>query len=369
MGSWNNLNLLRGVGALMIVIHHANSEAIPHLSKAPGAVGFAISSMKNFGWSGIDLFFVLGGFLMANTFYQHFDRYGRISIKSYYKARAKRIVPSYYFLLFVLAATGATGWISLSSWDLAVKDALIHLLFMNNYLDQLPNGPTWYLAATVQIYFFMPLLLMLIIRISGLSFEDIVQRGAIMGIVFVLFLRCITVLNGTHQPNDFMLTHYRIDTVLLGMLAFCLLRGEHPLTTKISLHPYLTICLSALFLIPSIFLPRGNAWMFTFGFTFLALGYSMLILVLIQCNFVLPKMISAALLALSTWSYNIYLWHYFVPRIVGKPYADSQLLIHAVVGAVSLQAIIQLLMFTMIGIIVGWVMTTLIEKPTTKWLS
>lgn len=360
---WNNLNFLRGIGALMIVIHHANSEAIPYLSKAPGVVGFIISSIKNLGWSGIDLFFVLGGFLMANTFYQHFDKYGLISIKSYCKARAKRIIPSYYFLLLVLAITGATGWINFSSWHVAVKDSLIHLLFINNYLDQLPNGPTWYLAATVQIYLFMPLIIMLLVRITGKPIDVIVQKGVIIGIVIVPILRCITVLKGSHQPNDFMLTHYRVDTVLMGMLAFSLLRNKNSLVTKIKNHPYVAICLSVLFIIPSIFLPRGNPYMFTIGFSFLALGYSMLVLLLVQRDFILPKVLSITLLALSTWSYNIYLWHYFVPRIIGQPYKDSQLLIHSIINSASLEAIVQISMFAVIGIIVGFAMTNMVEKP------
>jgi peptidoglycan/LPS O-acetylase OafA/YrhL len=369
MEKWHNLNLLRGVGALMIVIHHANSEAIPFLAKAPGVVGFIIARTKNFGWSGIDLFFVLGGFLMANTFCNHFQRYQGINIKSYYKARANRIIPSYYFLLLVLAITGATGFIDFSSWYLALKDALIHLLFINNYVDQLPNGPTWYLAAIVQIYLFMPLILIVISSIYKTQMDHIIVRVSVLGIFIVLGLRCWTVINGTHEANDFMLTHFRVDTVLQGMLAFCLLRMKHPIVNKIADHPYLTIFLAVLLIAPSTFFTRGNPYMFSIGFTFLALGYTMLILVMVQRDFTLPKLLSICLLAVSTWSYNIYLWHYFIPRIIGQPYSESQLIILEAVNSVSLQAIIQILMFTVIAIIVGFIMTNIVEKPAAKYLS
>jgi peptidoglycan/LPS O-acetylase OafA/YrhL len=369
MAQWQNLDLMRGVGALMIVIHHANSEAIPFLAKASGAVGFVIARTKNFGWSGIDLFFVLGGFLMANTFCQHYDRIAAIDLKSYYKARSRRIIPSYYFLLFVLAITGATGWLNFSSYLEALKDILVHSLFLNNYIDQLPNGPTWYLAATVQIYFLMPLFLMGITRVSGTSMDQAIIRVAIPGAILILGLRCWSVFNGTHQPNDFMLTHYRVDTVLMGMLAFCLLKTKHPIVDRIKSHAYLTILVSALFILPCTYFPRSDNYMFTAGFTFLALGYSMLILLLVDCKLSIPVVVSAILIAISTWSYNIYLWHYFVPRIIGWPYAETQMLIISYFKSVSLQAIVQIIMFTVIAVIVGFVMTNLVEKPAAKRLS
>ncbi len=132
---------------------------------------------------------------------------------------------------------------------------------------------------------------------------------------------------------------------------------------KIAEHPYLTIFLAVVLIAPSTFLTRGNPYMFSVGFTFLALGYSMLILVLVQRDFVLPNVLSIFLLAVSTWSYNIYLWHYFIPRIIGRPYSESQLMILAAVNSVSLQEIIQILMFTVIAIIVGFITTNMIENP------
>jgi peptidoglycan/LPS O-acetylase OafA/YrhL len=369
VNQWQGLNILRGFGALMIVLHHANADVIPLLPKVPGAAGFMIATTRNFGWSGIDLFFVLGGFLMANAFLRDSQKNSSIDVVSYWKARIKRIVPSYYVLLIVLAITGATGYINFSDTRLAIQGIFIHFLFLNNYLDQLPNGPMWYLAAMVQLYVFIPLLLIFVSRIRKSDIGSILPSVSIVVILIAVAWRCLTVISGAHEPNDFMLTHFRIDSVLLGMLALYLLRTKHPVIDKIASHPYPSLALAALFLAPCIFLPRTDPYMFSIGFTLLALGYSLLIIVFVQQNFKFPTFLTVFLLALSTWSYNIYLWHYFIPRIIGYPYTWLQLQIQSAVNLISIQAIAQIFIFTVIAIIVGFIMTNLVEKPASKWIS
>ncbi len=136
-----------------------------------------------------------------------------IDVAAYWKRRAKRIIPSYYFLLIVLAITGATGYIDFSSAHSALRGILIHFLFLNNYLDQLPNGPMWYLAAMVQLYLVVPLLLIALYRTTKQSIMHTFPLVAIGGAVVVFSLRCWKVFSGAHEPNDFMLTHFRVDTV------------------------------------------------------------------------------------------------------------------------------------------------------------
>ncbi len=353
----------------MIVTHHANADSIPFLEKATGGVGFVIASVKNFGWSGIDMFLVLSGFLMAHTFCQHFQRYGTIDVTSYYKARAKRIIPSYYFLLFVLALTAATHWLNIGETRSLLKDLLTHALFLNNYLDQLPNGPTWYVAAIAQVYLLIPLLLLIISSLRKGSMESLISSVAVVGIVIIPLLRCWAVFDGSHKPNDFMETHYRLDTVLEGMLAYCLMITNHPIVRQINDNPRTSLSLAALFIFPCVFISRIDPYMFTIGFSLLALGYSILILLLVQNEFAVPRVISAILLAVSTWSYNIYLWHTFVPKIIGQPYTDLQLFIDTAINSPGLQVIIQMLIFVIAGIVAGAIMTNLVEKPAAKWLS
>jgi len=158
------LNVLRGLAALLIVVHHANSDVIPDLPDAHGAAGFLLWRIRNLGWSGIDLFFVLGGFFMAAAVFAELHNRGRVRLGRYWKRRAERILPSYYFLLLILALTGTTRYTDFSNAFSSIQGILTHFLFLNNYLDQLPNGPTWFLAAMVQFYILVPLTLSLLNR-------------------------------------------------------------------------------------------------------------------------------------------------------------------------------------------------------------
>ncbi len=153
------------------------------------------------------------------------------------------------------------------------------------------------------------------------------------------------------------------------MLALYLLRVNHPIVDRIRSHSRLSVCLGALLVAPCTFLPRTDPYMFTVGFTSLALGYSILIIVIATYDLDASRVARAFLLAISAWSYNIYLWHYFVPSIVGNPYAQSQLLIHSVTQSVNMQVVVQIVMFTVVSVIVGFLMTNLIEKTASKRIS
>ena len=158
------LDVMRGVAALMIVIHHAQPGMLPDMPRVHGAMGYMLWRVRSLGWTGIDLFFVLGGFFIGNAIFTDLDREGCVRLRTYWRKRAARILPSYYLLLLVLAVTGASGFVDFSSLSGTLRDALVHMLFLNNYLDQLPNGPTWFLAAMVHFYLLAPLCCALLSR-------------------------------------------------------------------------------------------------------------------------------------------------------------------------------------------------------------
>src|SRR5438093_1585780 len=155
-----------------------------------GVRGIAIAivvAFHAFGWPaagtlGVDLFFVLSGFLITTLLLEEHARSGRIGIRAFYLRRARRLLPALFallvpFLLIALAAVvfrgsspsalflglGAaltyTSNIVVAADPSAVPAALIHL---------------WSLGAEEQFYIVWPLLLVVLMRRGGIGFVGVV---------------------------------------------------------------------------------------------------------------------------------------------------------------------------------------------------
>jgi peptidoglycan/LPS O-acetylase OafA/YrhL len=137
------LNGLRGVAVLGVVVYHCH----------PRLVGTWIHYPALWGWAGVNLFFVLSGFLITSILLgaQEKPHYYR----NFYMHRALRIWPVYVLVLVVVY--GSAPWfIGPTVWD-AVKTApwLAYLFFVQNLFHlALPPavGPTWSLAIEQQYY-------------------------------------------------------------------------------------------------------------------------------------------------------------------------------------------------------------------------
>lgn len=368
MKIWTGLNFLRGVGVCMIVIHHANIDVIPDLPVAKGLAGYIVWRIRNLGWSGIDLFLVLSGFLMGATLLTEIGKRGRIDLKRYWTKRAQRILPSYYFLLLVLGVTGASGYIVYSSSFDTVRSTLTHFLFLNNYLDQEPNGPTWYLAAIVQFYLLVPAFLAVILHRRKKWITGSFVRFALIVVGITVALRVLRVLTGTHQPNDFMLTPFRTDSIFIGMLCFHLLARRHAVARYVAERPLFFMAVAFLLIAPSAYLPRKNPFMFSLGFTMLACGYGVIIILLAQNAFQAVTRKLSCFVVLAGWSYNIYLWHYFLPSLMGKYYTEFQVWMNSMIPYIPLALFCAISAYVSISIFVGYCMTVLIERPAQKIL-
>ena len=150
---------LRTIAVVPVVLFHANVH---------GFTG---------GYVGVDIFFVISGFLITTIIHRELGE-GRFSILRFYERRARRILPA----LFAVMAVGLiAGWFLLapSDYDRMGQSMLSALLFVSNMwfwqnsggyfdgaTDYLPMLHTWSLAVEEQFYIFFPLLLMLLHRIG-----------------------------------------------------------------------------------------------------------------------------------------------------------------------------------------------------------
>jgi len=141
------LDGIRGVAVVLVLARHVWPEG--------GA-----------GMVGVDLFFVLSGFLITCLLIEEWDERGGISFKAFYARRALRLLPAFYVMLavFVLCslffARGARLDHALKSAGLAGTYLTGYAAF-DNFFNSRPLGPVWSLAVEEQFYLLWPLLLWL----------------------------------------------------------------------------------------------------------------------------------------------------------------------------------------------------------------
>ena len=366
------LDVIRGVAILMVIIHHCGPEMIPSQPELTGAAGAAFWGLKNLGWSGVDLFFVLSGFLIGGLLFSEIERSGGIRCGRFWLRRGFKIWPSYYVLLLVLALSAQTRWLDLDSAWQGLQDLLVHGLFLQNYLDQGVNGPTWSLAVEEHFYLLLPLLLLLLRTGTGAGGVPARRYHVFFAVAIGggLLLRSWHVLiDGGPRENDFMVSHFRFDSLILGVALQYYRRNYGPrLGGLLRRHPRLLLALAVTLLLPTQLSSRNDPFMFSIGFTSLAAGYGILLLLVLEFAPAQTRLLSAAqpLAVVGRWSYNIYLWHFFVPLLVPGYWAVQQH-IGGLGAPPALIVALQSVVYAALVIAAGALMTWLVENPALAW--
>jgi peptidoglycan/LPS O-acetylase OafA/YrhL len=165
LGRRPRLNGLRGVAILMIVGFHATRERY-----LPG------------GFVGVDLFFVLSGFLITALLLEEWDSAGRISLRRFYVRRALRLFPA--LGLFLLACLAIYARVDGSLQTLMGRFLLATTFYVANIVQaggtELYWAHTWSLSAEEQFYVVWPALLILLLRSRA-------PRGVVVGVTGGLF--------------------------------------------------------------------------------------------------------------------------------------------------------------------------------------
>ncbi len=170
------LDSLRALAVLLVVFYHLD---------APGF---------GFGYLGVDLFFMLSGFLMTHTMMINREKKGQFEVRKFYVRRFKRIVPSLFVtILFTLII----AFVLLSPEQLAdtAKQGLYSQFFLSNFLffDQAgyfaPENEvrallhTWSLSVEEQFYILFGIMLLIGKRIN---FTILSIIAAVLGLVYLL---------------------------------------------------------------------------------------------------------------------------------------------------------------------------------------
>jgi peptidoglycan/LPS O-acetylase OafA/YrhL len=195
------LDGLRGIAILLVLAFH--TELLPTLKP-----------LLRDGWAGVDLFFVLSGFLITRILLtgRNSPRY----FTNFYARRILRIWPVYFGILLFVFACEKFGLL----WNPATVWGWICLLtFTQNFYigaygwDALPDwlGPTWSLGIEEQFYLIWPLLVR---RLSLASLKKV----CLAAILITPLVRAIVSHYLHHDDAPLVLTFCRLDTLCFGTL-------------------------------------------------------------------------------------------------------------------------------------------------------
>lgn len=208
-----NLDGLRCISILAVLWYH-----VPRSDKLPGVL--------ERGFLGVDLFFVISGFLITTLLLREQDRHGRISLTAFYMRRTLRIFPIYY-----LSLCGYWLWIANSAHAAAIglpqpfyASLLAYATYTANVVStELSWRHTWSLATEEQFYLLWPPLLAWL----GVRKSVWVLLGAMVVMQGISFGWFDALVASGWQPNPaFLGTTFA--PILLGVMLAIALHHERP---------------------------------------------------------------------------------------------------------------------------------------------
>jgi len=306
-----SLDVLRGVAVLLVLFRHIGYGGVP--AELPGFLFGPLTLLERMGWTGVDLFFVLSGFLVSSLLFRDFLKHGRIDWKSFLIRRGLKIYPSFYLLMAVTVLIIVVRHPAVPASHLVGE-----FLFLQNYVGYFWNH-TWTLAVEEHFYLALPLLLIAYRachRGESRPFRHL-PRFFIGLFVVVLGLRLLTQALAPAGPFDsvrsLIPTHLRIDSLAFGVLISYFHHFQPEAFHRFFRRTrYLLPVAALLCYLPSMgFEIEHSPFLYTFGFTLLYLGNGALVILALHLPFS-ANLIVRALARIGVYSYSIYLWHILV---------------------------------------------------------
>jgi peptidoglycan/LPS O-acetylase OafA/YrhL len=275
--------------------------------------------IKDFGWVGVDLFFVLSGFLIARQLFSELKATGTILVKQFFIKRFFRIIPVYLVVvaIYFLAPVFRERESLPALWRF--------LTFTQNIgLDPSVNGTfshAWSLCVEEQFYFLFPLTILLTIYLN------IAKKGAYIILGFFLFTFFIRLYLWYHymepliaadgEYSDFWITwlyyptYTRLDGLLTGIGIAGLYVYYPAVKERITRHPNFLLLTGILNLIGAYYIcqPRVGFNANIFGYPTIAIGFGFVVLAALSPACILYKFRSGITSSIAILSYSIYLIH------------------------------------------------------------
>ncbi len=312
------LDGFRAVSILGVLLHHIKHAF--NLTPFLGNYSFIFDRIAQIGILGVDMFFVISGFLITGLLIEtHADT---INIRRFYFRRMFKILPQYFFAVACgVAITLIMNLDEMNQNGILYKSFLSYILFLQNYIGSVPIlAHGWSLAVEEHFYLFYPVMLYLIWRYEKNPLKRKMFLLTRLAVVIILLnsYRIYHVYISDVGPFDLQKTHFRCDALLFG--GFIKLLEPNIIAFTKSQKIWLSgICFSSGVIIFAWFFKHGYQTLLWPTFTLAYLAPGLFIVSALTGYFPLMKMINNSLFRkIGKNSYGIYLWHYIIITTVAN---------------------------------------------------
>ncbi|GAA4800165.1 acyltransferase [Olivibacter ginsenosidimutans] len=359
----SGLDHLRALAIILVFLCHYRAYEMPTW----------VDTVGRFGWVGVDLFFVLSGFLIGEQLLRQVQSVGQINFKRFYISRTFRILPAYFFMVFLYFAfpflrerEGIAPF-----WQFATFTQNFDL----DFGDEGAFSHAWSLSIEEQFYWLLPL------TISLSSGKDHFKKGfytllgvfllglLLRGMSWVYFVSPFYAQNITegrfvvYNKWVYYPTYNRLDGLLVGVTIAAIITFAKPLTRRLSAYGNaLFFSGMALMALAYVFLKddRLAFWPTLLGYPLLALAFGCMVFGAIFPSCFLYHIRWKFSTIIATLSYSIYLCHKVINELLQKP-LDTL--------GIPAQSNWRVFSCACCSILAALLMNRLIEYPFLKWRS
>lgn len=299
------LDGVRGIAVLVVILfHYFNNQYLSTDISALNKAEILIMQATSLGWAGVNLFFVLSGYLIGSILLK--NRESGSLFKVFYLRRFARIIPIYYVLLLLYIIVKHTSLYNPEAYIFKYElPVAYYFAFLQNFSMAFAGSfgaqaltPTWSLAVEEQFYLIIPLVIYL------LNYKNLKYF-----IAFCLIAAPVCRLFSTNWYAEYTLLFCRIDSPVIGLLIAYLMQNER---FRLWIRNNSRFVFLGGLIVTIIF---AALYAFTrIGFlnhTILGAIFACFVLISLQLrNGIIYRMLThKALLSLGKYSYCIYLFH------------------------------------------------------------
>ncbi|EHG2952854.1 acyltransferase [Salmonella enterica subsp. diarizonae serovar 53:r:z35] len=287
---------LRAIAVLAVIVFHLNPNLLPG------------------GFVGVDIFFVISGYLITSIIYNDIKS-NSFSYKGFYNRRIKRILPIFFVVLFATIIASALVMMP-EDFKFMMRSAFSTIIFSSNIffstnvnyfaqdVKEYPLLHTWSLSTEEQYYFIFPIIIFLLAKLSGFNVKRILVGLSVIALVS-FSLAIYSRFNAELSKFNYYYLPSRAWEMMIGScIAVYKSRNTNSYSNRhMPLIGALVIAIS-LFISKDNFYPNFYALLPCFGAACILIHSG------VKNNFTTKILSSRVASTLGLMSYSMYLWHW-----------------------------------------------------------